>query len=127
VPGDPYVYPGTETLRNRLGIRDPAVLARREHDAVTARLLELRARPLPGSYDVPHLQAFHRRIFGDVYPWAGEIRTVPIAKSDLFALPEHIEPYLSGVLAALPTEGYLRALKRHQMIERRALLEPEHQ
>jgi cell filamentation protein len=54
--------------------------------------LQLETRPLAGRYDLLHLQAFHRHIFGDVYPWAGQIRTVAIAKDDLFALPQHIEP-----------------------------------
>jgi cell filamentation protein len=39
---------------------------------------------LPGGYDLAHLQAFHREISGDLYPWAGEIRVVAIAKSDMF-------------------------------------------
>jgi len=117
---DPYVYPGTNVLRNRFGIADPEELARRENDAVTARLLELRVRPLPGGYDIAHLRAFHRRIFGDVYPWAGELRTVPIAKADLFALPEHIETYLGRVLRQLSGENYLRGLARERIIDRLA-------
>jgi hypothetical protein len=47
---------------------------------------QLAERPVPGSYDLGHLQAFHRHIFGDVYDWAGEIRTVAIANGDMFAL-----------------------------------------
>jgi hypothetical protein len=31
---------------------------------------------------------------------------VAIAKGDLFALPEHIAPYLSSVLRHLPQESY---------------------
>ena len=68
---EPYVYPGTQVLRNHFAIHDPDELARRENDASTARQLELQARPLPGRYDLPHLQAFHRHIFGDLYPWGG--------------------------------------------------------
>ena len=117
---DPYVYPGTDVLRNRFGVRDAAELARRENDAATARLLQLKTRPLAGHYDLPHLQAFHRHIFGDVYPWAGEMRTVAIAKDDLFALPQHIEPYLSSQLAQLADENYLRGLTREPFIERLA-------
>ena len=115
---DPYVYPGTTTLRNRYGVRDPAELARRETAASTVRLAELAARPIPGTYDLSHLQAFHHRIFGDVYEWAGEIRTVAIAKDDLFALPEHIASYLGGMLAQLGAEQHLRGLHREPFIDR---------
>ena len=115
---DPYVYPGTGTLRNRFGIRDPAQLARLEAAISYARLAELIERPVAGAYDLPHLQAFHRRIFGDVYLWAGELRTVAIAKNDLFALPQHIAPYLDEVLRPLPGEGHLRGLDRDALIDR---------
>jgi cell filamentation protein len=115
---DPYVYPGTQVLRNRFAIHNPDELARREHDASTARQLELQANPLPGRYDLEHLQAFHRHIFGDLYPWAGEIRTVTIAKGDLFALPKHIKPYLTEVLGQLPAENFLRGLQREPAIDR---------
>jgi len=115
---DPYVYPGTSTLRNRYGLRDADQLALREAVITTARTIELGARPLTGGYDLPHLQAFHRHIFGDVYAWAGQLRTVPIAKGDLFALPEHIDPYLSSVLAQLPAERYLHELGREAALDR---------
>ncbi len=117
---DPYVYPGTDTLRNRYGLRDAGELVRREALITTARTIEVGARPLAGRYDLAHLRAFHRHIFGDVYAWAGELRTVAIAKGDLFALPEHIEPYLGGVLARLPAESYLQGLDREPMLDRLA-------
>ena len=120
MPDDPYVYPGTNVLRNRFDVRDADELARREHDASSARVLALLVKPLPGRYDLAHLQAFHRHIFGDVYEWAGELRTVAIAKADLFALPMHIAPYLSGVLAGLPRENYLRGLPADRLADRLA-------
>ena len=116
---DPYVYPGINVLRNHFGLRDPAALAQRERNASTIRLWELRARPLAGGYDLPHLQAFHRHIFGDVYPWAGELRTVAIGKDNtMFALPDRIAPYLSDVLAAVPRENYLRGLPPDRLADR---------
>ncbi|MGH2870605.1 MAG: Fic/DOC family protein [Solirubrobacteraceae bacterium] len=115
---DPYLYPETNTLRNRFGLSDPAQLARVEATITAGRLAELEQRPIAGNYDLPHLQAFHRHIFGDVFDWAGEIRTVAIARHDLFALPEHIESYLGGVLAQLPAEQHLRGLDREAFVDR---------
>jgi cell filamentation protein len=69
--------------------------------------------------DLEHLKAFHRRIFGDVYDWAGELRTVAIAREQsLFALPEHIEPYLTRVLSDLAEDDFLRRLPRQEFVER---------
>jgi cell filamentation protein len=118
---DPYVYPGTNVLRNHFDLRDATELSRRERNASGWRHWDLLNRPLPGRYDFAHLQAFHRRLFGDVYPWAGERRTVPISKgTTLFALPDRIEPYLAGVLDALSRENYLRGLAADPLADRLA-------
>jgi cell filamentation protein len=83
MPTDPYSLPNG-TLRNRLGIDDAKALEAAEADITGARLVALRQLHLPGSYDLDHLRAFHRYIFGDVYEWAGELRRVDITKFDTF-------------------------------------------
>lgn len=40
--------------------------------------------------DFEHLKAIHRYLFQDLFFWAGKIRTVAIAKRNLFCLPQHI-------------------------------------
>ncbi|MGH3915625.1 MAG: Fic/DOC family protein [Pseudonocardiaceae bacterium] len=57
-------------------------------------------------------------MFGDIYPWAGEIRVVSIAKSDLFCLPQRIESYSADVFGALAKERYLRGLPRDDFLAR---------
>ena len=73
-------YPPDYTvLRNRLDIRDTAALEAAERELVALRLLE----PMPaGDFDLDHLKAIHRQLFQDVYEWAGEVRTVEIAKGE---------------------------------------------
>ncbi len=116
---DPYVYPGTDTLRNRLGVREATELAEREAALSSIRIAQLDRRFIPGDYDLAHLQAIHSYIFGEVYPWAGELRTVRIAKGgDLFALPEHIGPYLTTLFADLARDDRLQGLEREQFVER---------
>ena len=98
---DPYVYPGSGVLRNNLEIHDQQELSRAEADIVRTSLAVLGGHPLPGSYDLAHWQAFHRRVFGGLYPWAGQLRTVQIAKPNAFyARPEHIERYAQGISRA---------------------------
>src|SRR2546429_9995096 len=77
---DPYVYPGTTVLKNIPGIRNQEILDRIEADRVGQRSLELIERPLSGLFDIEHLQGIHRYLFQDVYEWAGDFRTVDIAK-----------------------------------------------
>ena len=89
---DPYVYPGTEVLRNTLGLLDRDAVLEAEHAISAAVSYALATESIPGRYDLRHLCDFHRRIFGRIYPWTGELRTVAIAKTDLFCLPQHIRP-----------------------------------
>jgi len=116
---DPYVYPGSGVLRNLAGLRDPGTLAEYEAQTSTLRLAQLAALRLDGGYDLPHLQEFHRFIFGDIYSWAGELRSVPLAKpGSMFALPGHIESYTTDVLRRLAGEGHLDGLPREEFAAR---------
>lgn len=116
---DPYVYPGTAVLRNLAGLRDADALAERDAQASTLRLAQLSAMRLAGDHDLPHLQRFHQFIFQDLYDWAGELRTVALAKpGSLFALPEHIASYAAELFDRLAEEERLRGLKLDRFAER---------
>jgi cell filamentation protein len=116
---DPYVYPGTAILRNFAGLKDADTLADHEAQTSTLRLAQLAELKLDGAYDLPHLQKFHHFIFQDIYPWAGELRRVPLAKpGSMFALPEHIKSYATDVLRQLAGEQHLRGLERDEFTKR---------
>lgn len=69
---DDYFIPGTETLKNSLGFTDAAELRRTEEELVAVRMDELRISPMPGRFDLDHMQRIHHHLFQDVYPWAGD-------------------------------------------------------
>jgi cell filamentation protein len=115
---DPYSDPRTGVLVNKLGLSTKAALDRAERDLTSFALLRLRRRPISGHYDLPHLQAIHGAIFGDIYAWAGKIRTVSIAKGDVFCLPQHIETYAAEVFSQLEKENQLHGLGRQEFVER---------
>lgn len=96
---DPYCYPGTAVLRNVFDIRDAAVLEQLEVELTIARADE----PLPqGALDRVHFCAIHHHFFQDIYPWAGQFRTVRISKgSSHFCYPEYIEAQLDNLFAQL--------------------------
>lgn len=99
---DPYCY-SNGTLRNRLGITDPDELAAIEAVVTTQRITELEISGLPGGFDLEHLCAIHRRIFADLYEWAGELRTIELAKDDtVFCLARFLVPAAVDVFAAIP-------------------------
>lgn len=102
---DSYFYPetydgstGVGTLVNKYGERDPDALATREYRETHKRAVELEtaAVALPRSYDAEHLKAIHAHLFGNVYEWAGEYRSVGMTKNlSAFADPAHIDRYLA--------------------------------
>jgi cell filamentation protein len=51
-----------------------------------------------------------RKIFGDIYGWAGQIRTVAIAKGSLFCLPQYIETAAAEIGDAEPMRKMLNTL-----------------
>jgi cell filamentation protein len=118
---DPYLD-ADGVLLNRLGITSAAALSRAEADLSFAAMLRLSVRPLPGSYDLHHLREFHRQIFGALYPWAGELRTVDLARTsqDMFCRWRFIESYAAGIFGALAAENLLAGLSRHHFVRRLA-------
>ena len=102
-----YCYPPDYTvLRNRLDIRDAAALEAAERELVALRLLE----PVPaGDFDLDHLKTIHRHLFQDVYPWAGEIRTVEIAKGESRFQPRRfIVAGMADIHRRIVAAGYFR-------------------
>jgi cell filamentation protein len=118
VPDDPYTDPVTGVLRNKLRLNTAEELAAAEREITHAALILLRESPVRATYDLPHLCAIHQRIFGDIYEWAGQIRTVAIAKGSPFCLPQYIESSSAEVFRALRGEKLLQSLERGLFIER---------
>ena len=106
---DPDLYPGTDVLKNLREIRDPDALSRFEAESTARRIVELIHAPVQGMFDTIHLQSIHKRIFQDVYSWAGQFRTVNISKGgQLFGAAAFIGPALGSLLQKLSEESYLR-------------------
>ncbi len=107
--GDPYVYPGTATLRNRFGLRDPGLLRVAEYVATRARGLDAPWFPLtPEGF-----KATHRHLFQDVFPWAGQVRTVELThprNAGPFAFARLIEGALSRQFRDLAAGGGVAGL-----------------
>ena len=115
-PNDPYLDPDSGVLKNKLGIRDQATLARAEADYSINRIAELRADPLLGQFDLTHLQAIHRFIFQDIYPMAGEIRTIGIEKDIGVQYPHPDHPHADGNLGKRLDYTFSELAKDHDRL-----------
>ncbi len=84
---DPYVWPDSGVLANRLGLRTQGELVEAEYALTLQRRLELQDNPVIGQFDLDHFCAIHRHLFQDLFDWAGHVRTVDIAKGTSTFLP----------------------------------------
>jgi cell filamentation protein len=78
-PDNTYTDPRTGVLRNLANIHDGNALLFAESNAVAKRLKELTDAPIKIT-NVSSLFEIHRRLFQDLYAWAGQPRTVEISK-----------------------------------------------
>lgn len=119
--GDPYLDSRTGILRNLLGIEDQAALDKAESSLSFLQAAKLREQPVTGKFDLDHLQQIHRRLFGDVYDWAGEIRQGEIQKGDtMFARHLMIDSAARALFGQLAQENYLRGLDADAFSQRAA-------
>lgn len=88
-------------LQNKLGITNSVELAHEEELLTKRRALELYDNELLGTFEVgtfDGLAKIHGYLFQDVYDFAGEMRTVNIAKGGFRFAPSI---YLSEALEAI--------------------------
>lgn len=77
-------------LKNKLGITDSAELAREEERISKAKALELFEKGLLDTFEVGTFQGLaqiHKYLFDEIYDFAGQVRTVNIAKGNFRFAP----------------------------------------
>ena len=88
-------------LENKLNITDSAELARVEEKISKAKAMELFEKKLLDTFEVgtfSGLKKIHSYLFGDIYNFAGNMRTVNIAKGNFrFAPVMYLEAALKNI------------------------------
>lgn len=116
-----YCYPNSNVLKNKLNIMDATKLQKVETQLVLIKLYELRQKGITGDFSPRHLIGIHLFIFGDLYPFAGVLRTENIAKDHFrFAEWEFIEEELNRLSHLLQSENYLAGLSKEDLAKRLA-------
>ena len=118
---DPYVDPATGVLRNSLGISDTDELAKAEADLTAVAIATLTEKPVRGNFDLAHLQAIHKRLFGAIYLWAGELRRTEMSKdSTRFASVDSLNRAANQLFDSLHKEKLLNGLTDEDYVRRLA-------
>jgi len=116
--GDPYCYPGTNVLRNKLNITDEAELRATEARVAAVALFALEDEPLRGPLDETRLKTTHRAIFEELYDWAGSYRknTGTMTKGRAIGYQvtyggsEFVPDEMKRIFSELAAEDYLHGL-----------------
>lgn len=116
---DPYLYPGLNVMRNRLGIHQAQRL-----EQAAWELTALRAATLPLGPQIrglPYLRTIHHHLYQDIFAWAGKYREVDIYQGDTrFCHFAWIEKEGNALMRRLEEEDYLDGLEMAAFVERLA-------
>lgn len=102
---DPYLYDDIDILKNLANIKDRDLLSRAEADITNLSMLAVYNQAYK-VFDTKTLQDIHLNIFGQIYDWAGEFRTIQIAKYEdvlggdtvRYTFPKQIKKELDAVM-----------------------------
>ena len=78
---DPYVYENTNVLINKLNLRDDEELDKIEGSIVSLNMLDLIKHPIQIN-SVFDVKKIHKKLFFDLYDWAGENRKMNMSKQE---------------------------------------------
>lgn len=102
---DPYLYDDVDVLVNRANIRDYDLLKKAEADITNLAMTAIYERKYE-VFDTETLCDIHRTIFGQIYDWAGEFRSIQMIKHEevlggdtvRYALPNEIKKQLTETI-----------------------------
>ena len=102
---DPYLYDDIDVLKNRADIKNPELLKKAEAD-ITNLAMSAIYNSNYNIFTIDTLCDIHRLIFGQIYEWAGEFRTIQIIKREdvlggdtvRYAYPKEIKKQLTETM-----------------------------
>jgi cell filamentation protein len=117
-----YCYPGTDILKNKLGIRDDKALTIAEREITSLKLLKLYTKPLVQKFTFETLCKIHKIIFVDIYEWAGQIRQGDFLSkgNSIFCRGQYIIENAKIIFKNIQKENNLSGLDKSDFIERMA-------
>ncbi len=103
-----YCYPHSHVLKNKLNITTQSELDEAERAITSLKMAQASLVKIRGKFGIAHLKRMHKFLFEDIYPWAGQFRTVNISKGNQFCRADYIEPQLIALFDKLKREDHLK-------------------
>lgn len=110
-------YEGTSVLINKYGLQDGKALANVEVVVVSAKAAMWDANPQMDTFDFAHYRAIHQWLFSDLYEWAGQVRTIDLAKKGTHFCPaKDINSMAQAVFRRLREKAYFTDLQKSSFV-----------
>ena len=111
-------YPDSTVLVNRFHIQDQRQLSLIEQRLVTGLAAQLEKEAVFENADFSFYKGLHKALFGDLYDWAGTVRTITISKKGtVFCRAEAIEQIAEARFSRLKHQKYLCGLDNDTFID----------
>ncbi|WP_051359618.1 Fic/DOC family protein [Adhaeribacter aquaticus] len=131
---DGFCYTNSEVLINHKNTHNKTELAKFENDVVQVKATILKiGEGIPGIFNAEHVKQFHKFLFQEVYPWAGETRANRggfqgvkdtqvdgVLQEMKFAPFKEIDVRLDAISLQLQKENNLKGLATEKFVERAA-------
>ena len=111
-------YPETTVLVNKLGIRSQEALDDLERVVTGIHTVEIVKEQSEEPLSFAFYRNLHKRLFGDLYEWAGELRKVDMSKQGTsFCRVENLEEIGNAIFQWLRKHKELRGMKRERFVK----------
>lgn len=111
-------YPNTTVLINKLGIQDQSELNSVERQFVLLKSSHAEQETIFKNIDFNFYKKLHKQLFGDLYEWAGTVRSMNISKKGtVFCNFEDIERIGTLKFQRLAEQNYLKGLTKSRFID----------
>lgn len=120
---DPYLYPekdakGYPVLKNKFGIRNYQSLDKIEAELSSLKEVLLKEAKIERTFDLEHLKKIHKHLFGSIYEWAGETRTINMSKAGSRFMPENLIVTFSDIVTdKLRNENYFKGQPKEKFVD----------
>lgn len=117
-PTDAGCYPGTTVLINKLNIQTQEALDRTERVAVSLREIEIEKEQSSEEFTFDFYLNLHRRLFEDIYDWAGKLRTIDLKKKGTSFCPAvKLESVGTAIFERVRQMNEFRRLPRSEYVK----------
>lgn len=112
-----YLFPNG-VLRNKFNIQDDSELKIAEYKITTKSFIDMYNRPIVKDFSIKSYKKIHKKLFSEIYDWAGEFREVNIVKGGTtFCDTSMLDSYGQSIFDDLEKKNFFQNLEQKDLID----------